>query len=468
MSEHMQEHTVITGLARLIRDFDADAIPAHVIERIKLSLLDAIGCGFQAYSTGAMDGVLAALPALGAGTDCTVIGTHRRAAVADAVLVNGAAFHALDFNDHLALDPNDGAKLGGHPSDALAVALAVGEWRGNSGREVLAAAVMGYEVFGRFQKLLDRALSWDHVTAYGTVAPAIAGRLMKLDEMALAHGLAMGTAHGVTPGVVRRGRLSASKFLASAQVMQTATVSTLLAAAGVTGPLAVFEYPEKGLASQVLPGADLTVLSRPIEAKLMVEGVTIKAYPSLDTSQAAIAAVLEAAKKLSLPADEIERVALRMIDHPGVRQQIDDEDRRHPTSRETADHSFYFLAAAALIDGELTPRQFEHERWTDPAIIDLMARIDISVDASLAAGAPSGFPAAVTLTARDGRGADAQIDYAPGHALNPMDQDAVVDKFRRLGDGVVATGRQDAIIEAALGLETAETIHPLMKLIALD
>ena len=47
---------------------------------------------------------------------------------------------------------------------------------------------------------------------------------------------------------------------------------------------------------------------------------------------------------------------------------------RRPESRETADHSFYFLVAAALLDGELTPRQFENERWTDPAVIDLMAR----------------------------------------------------------------------------------------------
>ncbi len=464
----MSENTIATDLARLIRNFDQDAIPDPVAERFTLSLLDAIGCAFQAQSAGVMNGVLAALPALGGGSDCSVIGTDRRAAVADAVLVNGAAIHALDFNDHLALDPNDGTKLGGHPSDALAVALAVGEWRGNSGHEVLAAAVLGYEIFGRFQKLLDRTLSWDHVTAYGTVAPAIAGRLMKLDVTALAHGLAMGAAHGVTPGVVRRGRLSASKFLASAQVMQTATVSTLLAAQGVTGPLAVFEYPEKGLASQVLPDVDMTALTRPIEGKLMVEGVTIKAYPSLDTSQAAIAAVLAAVRGLAVPTSEIERVDLRMIDHPAVRQQIADEERRRPESRETADHSFYFLVAAALLDGELTPRQFENERWTDPAVIDLMARIAITVDAGLADQAPGGFPAAVLLTARDGRNSEATIDYAPGHALNPMDQEAVVGKFRRSVDGLVGTGRQDAIIETALGFDALDSIDQLMELIAAD
>ena len=458
----MAEHTITTALAHLIRNFDDAAIPDPIADRFTLSLLDAIGCAFQAQFAGVMSGVLAALPALGGGSDCSVIGTGRRAAVADAVLVNGAAIHALDFNDHLALDPNDGAKLGGHPSDALAVALAVGEWRGNSGQEVLAAAVLGYEIFGRFQKLLDRTLSWDHVTAYGTVTPVIAGRLMKLDESALAHALAMGTAHGVTPGVVRRGQLSASKFLASALVMQTATVSTLLAAEGVTGPLAVFEYPGKGLASQVLPDVDMTALTRPIEEKLMVEGVTIKAYPSLDTCQAAIAAVLEASLDLAVPGNEIERVELTMIDHPGVRQQIADEDRRHPTSRETADHSFYFLVAAALLDGELTPRQFENERWTDPAVIHLMARIAITVDPGLADKVPSGFPATVQLMARDGRNSKAEVDYAPGHALNPMDQGAVVSKFRRAVDGLLGTGHQDAIIETALGLETLETVDQLM------
>ena len=125
----MTDAPLIVRLARWVRGFDYDAIPDHVLALAKFSLLDAIGCAIAApsYSKSGRD-ILAALEDLPTSDQCTIIGWKRRASVDDAVFVNGLRIRTLDFNDHMANDPNDGAKLGSHPSDNMAVGLAVGEW----------------------------------------------------------------------------------------------------------------------------------------------------------------------------------------------------------------------------------------------------------------------------------------------------------------------------------------------------
>ena len=86
-----------------------------------------------------------------------------------------------------------------------------------------------------------------------------------------------------------------------------------------------------------------------------------------------------------------------MADTPFVRGQVEDEDRRYPTSRETADHSFYYLAAAALMDGEMTQAQFEGERWMQPAVKSLMERMTIRTDASLNKYTPGKLPLCIAV-----------------------------------------------------------------------
>jgi 2-methylcitrate dehydratase PrpD len=80
------------------------------------------------------------------------------------------------------LDLNDiyvGPRQSGHPSDNIAVALSFGEAQDSNGKELLAAIVMGYELYGRIDDLADPGSPWDHVTVSSLVAPAMAGFLLK-------------------------------------------------------------------------------------------------------------------------------------------------------------------------------------------------------------------------------------------------------------------------------------------------
>ena len=184
-----------------------------------------------------------------------------------------------------------------------------------------------------------------------------------LDAEQLANALALSAAHGNTLSAVRSGQLSNAKAMANAFVAYQGTLCSLLASRGTTGPLSIFEG-KGGLDKAFLAGADLDLLTEPIRDRFRISDVSIKAYPCIGTSQAMVAGVIQARQNIVDPVKEIKHLEVRMADTPFVRGQVEDEDRRYPTSRETADHSFFYLAAVALMDGEMTQAQFEGERWT--------------------------------------------------------------------------------------------------------
>ena len=111
-----------------------------------------------------------------------MIGSATKTSAPTAVLVNGSLIRILDLNDYV---NTKSGQIGGHPSDNIPVALAAGELAGASGRDILAAIVIGYEIYGRFKDTMDRNSDWDGVTVSGFVAPAMAGRLMRLDARKL-------------------------------------------------------------------------------------------------------------------------------------------------------------------------------------------------------------------------------------------------------------------------------------------
>src|SRR5262249_2236211 len=383
-----------------------------------------------------------------------------------ATLANGTLIRAIDFNDHLALNPNTNAKLGGHPSDNLAAIMAIAEWKNLSGIDVIAALLGSYELYGRIYEFLTPALPWDHTTSFGFTVPAFTARLLRLDADKTAHAIAISAAQSASLGVVRRGQLSHSKFLASALVAERGGEAAQPPAAGVTGPMTVFEN-SRGISKGVFQSEDdLESLVAPLGPLHMVEGVTIKAFPGMDTSQAASEAAVKATAGRKLRARDIESLELIMNDHQMTVDQTSDPGRRTPHSRETADHSIQYMVAVSLLDGELTPRQFADGRWFDPEVCDLMKRMTISIDPGWSKRAPGGFPCTIRLRTTDGAETNVEVPFATGHARNKMNRARVIEKFHHCVDGRLSLARADEIIAAVSELDRMPSIRKLIELVA--
>jgi 2-methylcitrate dehydratase len=278
--------------------------------------------------------------------------------------------------------------------------------------------------------------------------------------------MALSAAHGNTLSAVRSGQLSNAKAMANAFVAYQGTLCSLLASRGTTGPLSIFEG-KGGLDKAFLAGADLNLLMEPIRDRFRISDVSIKAYPCIGTSQAMVAGVIQARQEFVDPVKEIKHLEIRMADTPFVRGQVEDEDRRYPTSRETADHSFYYLAAAALMDGEMTQSQFEGERWMQPAMKSLMERMTIRTDASLNKYTPGSFPCVLQLTTVNGENHTVEVFHPKGHPKNRMSSAEVEGKFHGCSRGVFSEAQQTRIISLVRGLEQLDNVAELMSHLSL-
>jgi 2-methylcitrate dehydratase len=449
---------VVERLAQWALAVHAEEIPQAAIDRAKLLLLDSIGCAFAALAEETARATVAVVEASGGSPQCTIIARAQRTSAPNAVLANGMLVRSLDFNDYVNAQA-------GHPSDNIPVALAAGEVSGATGRDVIAAIVLGYEIFGRAKELMERDSPWDGVTASGLVAPAMAGRLMGLQAEPLAHAIALSTARAATSTAVRFGGLSAAKSIANALVAQNGMQAVLLAAQGITGPLDLFENP-RGMRAVFCKGDPMAVLTAPLQAEGTIMAANVKAFPCLATGQSVVAAGIEMHRRLGGAIDNLAAFRLVIPDTSGYRRQKDDPSRIKPVSREAADHSFNFLAAVSLIDGKFTLAQFDKDRWLDPQVCALMAQLEIVPDARWNERAPDSFPCSLVVRTKDGAAHTVEVPYPPGLSRGRLDEATVIKKFQELTAPHIDQARRDRIVDEALTFDKSPSCMGLMRAVA--
>lgn len=202
----------------------------------KVRILDALGCAIGAIGSGVMRLVQEHAREFDHVGPCTLIGGGR-AAPDRAAFYNSALVRYLDFNDSY-LAKNETC----HPSDNLGTILAACEYADRSGRDLLLALAVAYQVQCRLSDEAPvRAKGFDHTTQGSYAVAAGASKALNMDTPRTANALAIcGTAFNALR-VTRTGALSNWKGLAYPNTAFCATHATLLARHGITGPIEVFE-----------------------------------------------------------------------------------------------------------------------------------------------------------------------------------------------------------------------------------
>src|SRR5262249_8173527 len=166
----------------------------------------------------------------------------QKTSILNAVFTNGVLVRAHDLNDVTFAEKDGKLSVSGHCSDNIPVALAIAERAGSSGRDMLAAIAMGYQMFGRLRDVMRFSSTWDNSSISGLVAAAMARELIGLAPERQGHALALAATRCATPKIVRWGAISAAKNLANALVAQAGVQAALLAANGLTGPLEALDH----------------------------------------------------------------------------------------------------------------------------------------------------------------------------------------------------------------------------------
>jgi 2-methylcitrate dehydratase len=457
MADQQGKANVVEGfahrLARWCYDFVESPSSGGSDERARAVLLDSLGCGLYASVDEKAQPVLQTLRRLEGNADCTIIGARTRASLPIASFVNGALIRTLDLNDTYT-----GPKQVGHPSDNIGAALAAAEIADRSGRDLMKAIRLGYEVYGRILDLGDPESSWDHVTVSGLVTAAMMGWLLRLPIERLAHALALAATHSATLGEVRVGQVSGAKSIANAVVVQTAALLTLLAADGVTGPERAIEGV-RGYAKLILNGVDFSdFFQEAAQDRLLSVG--LKQYPCFALGQGPISAAVELRELLPTPI-VLESLVVSLANTGPARLRLRDDHGKMPASREAADHSIYFLVAVALLDGRFGLDQLTAGRWQDDDVRALISRMEAKIDPTLTP--PTSLPCRLEAVLSGGQRVIVARAITPGNAQAPLTWDEVKTKFHRCADGVLNNAARRHVVDCVESIDKMPSIRPMLE-----
>ena len=145
-----------------------------------------------------------------------------------------------------------------------------------------------------------------------------------------------------------------------------------------------------------------------------------------------------------------------------------DPEKWHPRTRETADHSFPYCVAVALLDGTVTLGSFDTKRLSDTVLHELMQKIRVVEQEEFVGWYPEGLPTRVTVRTASGNEYVKQIDFPQGHPRNPMSDREVEEKFRNLAARRLDRSKAGNVIDLVWKLHTLKDVGLLMPLLTVS
>ena len=463
-------------LTRYCQSLCYDDLPSIVVHEVKRRVLDSLGCALGALTAPPCRIARQLAQTVTVPHGATLWGTGHRTLPDLATFANGALVRYLDFNDtYLAKEP-------AHPSDNIAAILAVGEASRASGKRVIQAIALAYEVQCRLcDAAALRPRGWDHVT-YGSFSTALAAaKVMKLLDAQTLQAVNLAGVANIALRQTRVGDLSMWKACAFSNAARNGLFAAMLAQRGMTGPSPIFEG-EKGFMTLVSGSFELPAfggergqapaLGGSQSPPFKILETYIKHYPVEYHAQTAVEAALAIREEMLKieGADALKGITDVEIGSYAVAIEIigRDPEKWRPRTRETADHSFPYCVAVALLDGKITLRSFEGKRLTDPALHALMQKIRIVSQPEFVSRYPQTMPTRITVRTKAGKDYVKQVDYPLGHPKNRMSDHEVEDKFRRLVTGKLDRVRMNKVIDLIWKLDQLKDISALMPLLMMN
>jgi 2-methylcitrate dehydratase PrpD len=419
-------HDLTRALARFILSSDLDDLPAPVRHEGARALLNWVGCAVGGSRHETVAKAMAALLPFFGPPQATLLGRPERVDVLHAALINGISSHVLDFDDtHI--------ETAIHPAAPVAPAiLALAEHRPVSGRDLMAALIIGIETELRIGMAVTPAhykAGW-HITgtagAFGSAAAA--GRLLGLSERQMCWALGLAAAQ---PVGLQEMFGSMTKSFHPGRAAQNGLTAALFAHKGYTASEHALEAKSGWL----------NVLSTAHDAR----AVTDPGWEILNNSYKPFACglvvhpVIDGCIRLrdgGVTPAMIERIELAV--HPRV---MDVTAIKEPRTGLEGKFSVYHAAAVALAEGAAGEQQFSDECVRAPAIAQLRRRVAVTVDPALGKA-----QARVAILLDSGERPSVFVEHAVGSVQNPMSDRMLEDKFRGLADGILAPGKTDGLI----------------------
>ncbi|WP_010532054.1 MmgE/PrpD family protein [Lentibacillus jeotgali] len=425
------EKTMVEQLAEWAHSVDWNSLSDEAKEGLKGRVLDSVGTAIGALNGEPVRNIRRMTEHLGDESHVTLIGGGKTTPDY-ATFYNGAAVRYPDFNDsYLAKEET------GHPSNNIAPVLAAAEYAGTSGKDFLLALAVAYQVQCRLSDVAPaRKHGFDHTVqgAYGAAAGA--ARAMKLHSSQIANAISIAGTGYNSLRVTRTGELSNWKGLAYPNTAMGAVHASMLAKYGITGPREVFEG-NKGLMDSI---ADDFTINWEKEDLERVTDTIIKRFNAEIHSQSSIEGLLEIRSLENIKPENIKEIRLTTFD---VAYNIigggEEGSKKLIRYKEEADHSLPYMLAAAYLDGQVMPEQYEPERIMRDDIQDLLQKVDVQPNDEYSSRFPDEMACRIELETQDGRIFNVEKRDYQGFKTQPASWDVLMEKYNKLTRDIDST-----------------------------
>jgi aconitate decarboxylase len=464
MSDHGTIGNVHTrSIAEFVAGLSYEAIPREVIERIKLLILDSLGCAIYGANLEWCRILRSTLVSLDQTPGASVWGTGQKLSSPHATLVNGTQVQGFELDD---VHRQGVLHVGAVTLPAL---LAVAEChRPMSGKEFLTAAVAGYEIGPRVGICMGQehiGQGWHSGATLGVFSAASGaarGLALSADQTVNALGIAGTQAAG----------LMAAQFGAMVKRMhagrssQSGLYGALLARNGFTGIRDVFEAPYGGYCTTFSRSTDLfnmDELSAELGERFETMRIALKFYSCVGSNHTTLDAIREIQKRRPFTPAELEKIVVHgsqvTVDHVGWPYR--------PEGLTSAQLNLPFCVATLLLEGDVFIDQFTPDVVTDAERIALSRKVECVHDPEITAlGSKFRHKVRVEVHLRDGSVHTETREAPRGSEKSFGTSQDIVDKFKKLSRSVLPEAQQRALADAVLGaddLPDASRIVELMR-----
>lgn len=418
----IQQEELSAILAEYVVNLDAKQIPQEVINFTKGCVLDWLGSAIGGMDKPPIRMLAETVNLLGGTPQATSL-VGGRTSVTNAALINGAASHVIELDDiHKSSIIHAGTVV-------IPAALAVAEWKGSSGLELLAAIIAGYEVCYRIGEAVSPShyIFWHNTATCGTFGAAVAAaKLMGLNKEQIIHTL--GSAGTQAAGLwefIEEGAMS--KQLHTGKAAMNGVFSALISSQGFTAASRILEG-KRGFIAAMSKQTDFRKITEDIGKIYKITENSFKIHASCRHTHSAVDLILDINQEHDFKNDN----DILLINIRTYQTALDITDNPQPQSVYAAKFSLQFCAALAAVKGSAGLTDFNEESLYDYEIRTLMKRINVGVDSKMDKAYPKDWGARISIEFADGTVKDWVTSHPKGDPENPITLEYLQQKFIKI------------------------------------
>lgn len=459
--EATSDNRYTRGIAAFVSGLSYDAIPPEVLTRIKLLMLDSLGCAIYGADLEWSRILQRRLGELDTTQACAVWGTRQKMSAPHAALVNGTQVQGFELDDvHRQGVLHVGAVV-------LPALIAITELKpGMSGKEFLTSAVAGYEIGPRVGICMGPehiAQGWHSGATLGVFSAAAgAARGLKLDTDKTVH--ALGIAGTQAAGLMAAQYGAMVKRMHAGRSSQSGLYGALFAESGFTGIVNVLESEYGGFCTTFSRSTDrfkLTELTAGLGTVWQTMGVALKFYSCVGSNHTTLDAIRLMQQERPFGADDVATVIVHgsqvTMDHVGWKYV--------PQGLTSAQLNLPYCVATYLLEGDCFVDQFTEDKVADPTRMKHAEKVQVEHDAEITAkGSKFRHMVRVEVHLKDGTKMERTVEAGRGNENNFASEADVVRKFENLALHALPRPQVEQLRDAMLELGTLADASELARL----